>query len=187
MSTILIEPEGKIRTATVSDAKAMLEIYQPYILETPITFEMEVPSHLDFQTRVTETLEKFPWLVYEVKDQIVGYAYANSFRSRLAYMWSVESTVYVRTGFHGKGIGRDLYKNLLQILKAQGAVNVIGGITLPNEASVKLHEHFGFVNVAVIKDAGFKMDKWWDVGYWQLQFQKPLRRPDPLHAPKVLL
>lgn len=175
----------KIRTATVDDAQAMLEIYRPYVLETPISFEMEVPSLIDFQSRVAETLGKFPWLICEMDNQIIGYAYAGPFRSRLAYMWSVESTVYVRTGFHGKGIGQDLYKILFKVLKSQGAVNVIGGITLPNEASVKLHERFGFVNVARIKDAGFKMGKWWDVGYWQLQFEKP-QRPGLLEAPGVL-
>jgi L-amino acid N-acyltransferase YncA len=175
----------KIRTASVNDAEFMLEIYRPYVLETPISFETELPSLDEFSKRISETLQKYPWLVCEVDNKVVGYAYAGAYRSRPAYSWSAESTVYVQKGFHGKGIGKDLYANLLKILEAQGIVNVMGGITLPNEASVKLHEHFGFVQVAQFKDAGFKMDRWWDVGYWQLQFQKP-EEPNRLQLPQVL-
>lgn len=175
----------KIRTATISDAAGMLEIYRPYVAETAISFEMEAPSLEEFQRRVSETLSKFPWLVCETDGKITGYAYAGVFRSRPAYRWTVESTVYVQKGLQGQGVGSELYRTLLEMLEDQGIVNVVGGITLPNEASVALHERFGFVHVATIKDAGFKMGRWWDVGFWQLQFRKP-EVPGEIRGPQVL-
>jgi L-amino acid N-acyltransferase YncA len=181
----LLQTMIKTRTASLADAQEMLEIYRPYVLETPISFETEAPSLEEFQRRVSEKIGKFPWLVCEMENKIVGYAYAGPFRARSAYDWSVESSVYIRRGFHGKGLGKALYEKLLSILKDQGVVNVIGGMTMPNEASLKLHEHFGFTQVAQIKNAGFKMGRWWDVGYWQLQLQKPLV-PHPLRPPGEL-
>ena len=176
----------KIRTASISDAKEMLDIYSPYVLETAVSFEMEAPSLKEFQHRISEITGKYPWLVCEMENEIVGYAYAGAFKSRCAYAWSAESSVYVRRGFHGKGIGTALYENLLEILRDQGVVNVIGGMTMPNAGSRKLHEHFGFVQIAQFKDAGYKLDRWWDVGYWQLQFKKP-QEPGPLGPPKIIL
>lgn len=176
---------GQIRDARLDDAEQILEVYKPYILDTPVSFELEVPQLNEFQGRLVERNGKFPWLVFERDNQILGYAYAGPFKSRCAYEWSVESSVYVKKGCHRLGIGKALYGALLDVVKFQGAVNVIGGVTLPNEASVGLHEHFGFVNVAIFKDAGFKMGRWWDVGYWQLQFQKPVV-PGPLRPPKTL-
>lgn len=120
--------------------------------------------------------------IYEIDNQIVGYAYASTYRSRCAYEWSVESTVYVEQKYHGKGIGTKLYRSLFPMLKTQGAVNIFAGITLPNIGSIKLHESLGFIPIGVFKDVGFKLNKWWDVGYWQLQLQKPLQ-PQPLFTP----
>ncbi|MGZ3695502.1 MAG: N-acetyltransferase family protein [Bdellovibrionota bacterium] len=176
---------NRVRTATTHDAAAMLEIYSPYVLATPVSFETELPSLSEFQARIAAKLEKFTWLAYERDGQIIGYAYAGAFKSRLAYQWTAETSVYVRQGFHGKGIGKALYENLLPILQEQGLINVIGGMTMPNEGSRKLHEHFGFTQVAQFKDAGFKLGQWWDVGYWQLQFPKP-EKPSPLLLPKKL-
>jgi L-amino acid N-acyltransferase YncA len=179
----MIFPMQHIRAVRSTDAKEMLEIYRPYVLETPISFETEVPSLEEFQARIAETTKKFPWLVYERDGKILAYAYASPFKSRCAYEWSVESTVYVQKYFHGQGMGKALYENLLKILKAQGAVNVIGGISLPNAASVGLHEFYGFRKVANFQDVGFKLGQWWDVGYWQLQLQKP-ETPGKLLLPK---
>ena len=162
-----------IRTVKKSDAKDLLEIYTPYVTDSPISFEIEPPSAEEFQQRISTTLEVFPWLVYEVENQVVGYAYAAPFKNRPAYNWSVESTVYIHKNFHRKGIGKELYQELFRSLREQGVVNVIAGITIPNETSIKMHEHLGFVNAARFKDAGFKLGRWWDVGYWQLQLQKP--------------
>lgn len=173
----------KLRTATKADVGSMLEIYRPSIEESAISFELEVPSLAEFERRLSEILRKFPWIVCEIGGEIAGYAYAGTFRSRPAYEWTVESTVYVKQRFHGRGVGKALYTQLLKMLKAQGVVNVIGGITLPNAASVGLHEHFGFVKVANFKDCGFKMGKWWDVGFWELQLQRP-DEPKPLQAPE---
>jgi L-amino acid N-acyltransferase YncA len=118
------------------------------------------------------------WLVCEQDGRMAGYAYAGPYRSRCAYSWSVESTVYVHREFQGKGIGKKLYRQLFEILKGQGVVNVIAGITLPNEASVGLHESLKFEKVAEFKDVGFKLGHWWAVGFWQLQLQKPDRPKD---------
>jgi phosphinothricin acetyltransferase len=168
-----------IRLACPEDAGSILDIYRPYVLNTAISFETDAPSLAEMSKRISDTLTHFPWLIIEDDKSILGYAYAGPFKSRCAYSWSVESTVYVKEGFHGKGIGKKLYLDLLERLKNQGAVNVIGGIALPNEASVGLHESFGFKQIAQFKDIGFKLGKWWDVGYWQLQLQKPTE-PKPL-------
>lgn len=172
----------KIRFATPNDAVRLLEIYAPYVLETPISFETEVPELSEFKQRIQDTSAKFPWLVCETEGPIAGYAYASAHRSRCAYEWSVESTVYVDGRHHGKGIGRELYQELFRCLKAQGVVNVFAGITQPNEGSVRLHESLGFVPIGRFKDIGFKQGKWWDVGWWQLQLQKP-SHPSPLKSP----
>jgi len=176
---------SKIRTATLEDAPRLLEIYAPYVQDTPISFETEVPSLAEFEGRMRETLPKYPWLIYEADGKICGYAYAGSYRSRCAYGWSVESTVYVDSKFHKKGIGKALYQKLLDLLREQGAVNVIGGITIPNDGSVGLHESLGFAKVAQFKDVGFKLGKWWDVGFWQIQLQKPTE-PGCLKKPNTI-
>ena len=152
----------------------MLAIYRPYITESPVSFEETVPSIEEFQGRITDYTKSFPWLVYEIGGQVVGYAYASAFKTRAAYRWSVESTVYLHESVHGKGIGKKLYLNLFQELKDQGVANVLAGITLPNQASIGLHENLGFVPVAHFKNVGFKFGKWWDVGYWQLQLNLPV-------------
>ncbi len=170
--------------ATEKDAADLIKIYQPYVLETAISFETETPAISDFRSRIIDTVPRFPWLVYELENKIVGYAYAGAFKSRCAYAWSVESTVYVDRQFHGRGRGKDLYRNLLRVLKEQGAVNVIAGIALPNDASVRLHETLGFTKVAQFKDVGFKLGRWWDVGYWQLQINKPIE-PASLRPPSL--
>lgn len=171
-----------IRLAKTEDASSILEIYRPYVLETPISFETSAPSLEEMRRRLADTLAAFPWLVFEVENSVIGYAYAGPFKSRCAYSWSVESTVYVKKDCRGRGVGKKLYQELLKRLKDQGAVNAIGGISLPNEASVGLHESLGFRQVAQFKDVGFKLCKWWDVGYWQIQLQKPAE-PTPLRGP----
>ncbi len=169
-----MDPLYKIRLATKADAPALLKIYAPSVLLASTSFEVELPTVREFESRIDETLKRFPWLVYESLGEVVGYAYASPHRARSAYNWSLESTVYVKESHHKKGIARTLCHKLFSLLKGQGAVNVFAGITLPNEASVRLHESLGFVSVAVFRDVGFKLNKWWDVGWWQLQVQRPL-------------
>ena len=158
-----------IRIARPTDAKAVLEIYSPYITDSAVSFEISVPSQSEFESRMTETLARFPWLVLEDEGQVVGYAYASSHRSRCAYNWSVEASVYVSPDHRKKKIASRLYTALFEILKKQGVLNVYSGITLPNEASVSFHESMGFSSVGVYHKVGFKLEKWHDVGWWQLR------------------
>lgn len=162
----------KIRSATLEDASSLVEIYAPNILESAISFEIVVPSVEEFRSRMQDVLVKFPWLVCEIDGVIVGYAYAGTFRARAAYALTVESAVYIRRGYEGKGIGSALYRDLFARLKTLGLATVIAGVTLPNAASVALHESFGFKKVAHLEKVGFKMNQWWDVGYWQLLLLK---------------
>ena len=162
-----------IRPAKISDAKNLLEIYRPYVENSPISFEYKTPSLIDFENRITNTLKTYPWLILEKEGEIAGYAYAAPYRSRCAYNWSVEATVYISHNFARQGFGKSLYERLFEILKKQGAVNVFAGITLPNESSIGLHEALGFSPIGIYKNVGFKFDKWWDVGWWQLSLQKP--------------
>jgi len=173
---------NKIRLATQEDAGFIRDIYSPYVLNTPVSFETEVPSIGEIRNRIRDTLIKFPWLVFETNNSVVGYSYAGPHRSRCAYSWSVESTVYVHPEFQGKGIGTLLYRTLFELIKSQGVVNIYAGIVLPNNPSVKLHERVGFTSIGVFKDIGYKLDRWWDVGWWQLQLQKPIH-PDALAEP----
>ena len=171
-----------IRPVRPSDAARIIEIYSPHILSGPASFENEVPSLEDFQQRISQNTLKFPWLVYEINGEVAGYAYASAHRSRCAYDWTAECSVYVDEIYHGRGIGKALYAELFNLIKKQGVVNVLAGIALPNERSIKLHEKMGFVACGTFKDAGFKLGKWWDVGWWQLQLQKPAK-PESLRKP----
>lgn len=175
----------RIRSATSADAARILEIYGPFVTDTAVSFETEVPTLEEMRNRIDETTQKFPWLVYEANNQVIGYAYAAPHRSRCAYAWSVEVTVYLDPKFHGQGIGRALYKRLFEVLREQGAVNAFAGITLPNEASVGFHEAMGFKKIGQFKDIGFKLGKWWDTGWWQLQIQKP-EVPRVLQTPRQI-
>lgn len=161
----------KLRLASLEDSDAILAIYRSYIENSPITFEYDVPSNEEFKHRMAAILSKYPWFVYEVDSKVVGYSYANAFRERKAYDWSLEVSVYIAEKYQRRGIGRKLYLALFKVLKEQGYVNIIGGITLPNEASVKLHESLGFSKVGVFKNIGLKFKQWWDVGFWQLDLQ----------------
>lgn len=171
----------KVRKATLEDAAALVEIYGHYVRESPATFETEVPSPADFRGRMQDVMRSFPWLVSETDDgrQITGYAYANTWKIRAAYRWSLEATVYVHPEFQRRGVGRLLYGELLPQLRAAGVYNLIAGITIPNDGSIGLHESFGFKPVARFPEVGFKMGRWWDVGYWQLSWPKPETPTEP--------
>ncbi|HEY9789102.1 MAG TPA: N-acetyltransferase family protein [Candidatus Obscuribacterales bacterium] len=175
-----------IRLASAQDAKAIRKIYEAYI-STPITFELQPPAVEEMERRIADTLRTFPWLVAIDGDQIVGYAYGHEFRDRPAYRWSVETSVYVAQNAHRKGVGKALYERLLTLLKAQGFVSVMAGITLPNAASVALHEHFGFTRVGVCKNIGYKDSAWHDVVFFELQLNPPTTMPSvPLPLSTVL-
>lgn len=157
-----------IRPATVADAAAIAAIYHPYVANTTITFEETPVSVEEMAQRIASTIVNLPWHVFESNGQVVGYAYASPWRTRCAYRLSVETTVYVAQGYSGQGIGSQLYRALLDNLRERGIHAVLGGIALPNPASVALHERFGFEKVAHFKQVGRKFDRWIDVGYWEL-------------------
>ncbi len=159
-----------IRSAISSDIKAIADIYNYYILNTVTTFELEAIDYSEMQKRVESIQENYPFLVVEIDDVIVGYAYATRWKGRAAYDWAVESSIYLLHGQGGQGIGKKLYAALLDLLQAIGIKTVIGGISLPNDVSIRLHEKLGFQKVGVFNRVGFKHEKWIDVGYWQLHF-----------------
>lgn len=157
-----------IRPVKISDTEKLLDIYNYYVEHTVATFDLELLSLDTFTDKIKSIILNYPFIVYEEDNEILGYAYGSKFRPKPAYSQTVESTVYVKHGAHGKQIGTQLYADLLALLKRNNLHIVLGVLTLPNEASVKLHEKFGFKQVAHLKEAGFKFDKWHDVGFWQL-------------------
>lgn len=157
-----------IRTVELSDAVAIAAIYNSYITETVITFEEEPITGDEMLRRIEDVRStSLPWLVAEEKGRVVGYAYATPWKVRSAYRFSVEITVYLAPDNVGHGIGSLLYGRLISNLQTLGVHAVIGGVALPNKASVALHERFGFQKVAHFEQVGFKFNRWIDVGYWE--------------------
>ena len=162
-----------IRPISSSDAPAIAEIYNHYILNTTATFEEEPIKVEVMATRIANITNEYPWIVYEDNGTIIGYAYLNRLHARSAYRFTAEASVYLHREAQGLGIGTKLYKALFQTPNAAKIHSIIGGISLPNEASVRLHERFGFKKVAHYNQAGFKFEKWIDVGYWQKMMEAP--------------
>ena len=165
-----------IRFATPKDAGQIRDIYAPFCVGTPVTFETEPPSVAEMRQRINKTLKFLPWLVCEQEGRILGYAYASRHRERAGYRWSVDVSVYVREGASRKGLGRALYSSLFAILRLQGFSNILAGISLPNPASVALHESMGMRPVGIYRGIGFKCGQWHDVGWWQLALRATGRR-----------
>jgi len=159
-----------IRDVQPDDAAQICSIYNYYVLNTTITFEETAVSEEEMRARIIQITKKNPWIVYEEDGIVIGYAYASEWKSRCAYKYSVETTVYLLENAKGHGIGSTLYKELLTSLKSKNIHAAIGGIALPNAASVALHEKMGFEKVAQFKEVGYKFEKWIDVGYWELIF-----------------
>lgn len=159
-----------LRDATEADAAAIAAIYNPYILDSTISFEEQAVTGADMQSRIAGVQDGgLPWLVLERDGVIAGYAYATRWRVRHAYRFSVETSVYLAPGQGGQGGGTALYEALLARLRAAGCHLAIGGIAQPNPASVALHEKLGYKKVAHFGEVGFKFDRWIDVGYWELK------------------
>jgi L-amino acid N-acyltransferase YncA len=150
------------------DATACLEIYGPYVRDTAVSFEEQVPTSEAFLDRMRQTSATHPWLVLEDTGLVVGYAYATPHRSRAAYRWAAEVTVYVASSHHRRGVGRRLYVELMRRLRGQGVRVACAGVTLPNDASVGLHRAIGFEPVGVYRRIGWKRGAWHDVSWWQL-------------------
>ena len=157
-----------IRSVTKDDAAQICGVYNHYVLETAVTFEEAAVTPEEMTRRIAEILPKLPWLVWEEDGSVLGYCYAKPWRPRSAYRYSVETTMYVRVDSLGRGIGSALYRQLLADLFGRGLHAVIGGILVPNEASVALHEKLGFKKVAHLREVGWKFGRWRDVGYWEL-------------------
>jgi len=142
------------------------------VIESPISFEIEVPTVNDFAGRIEQTLPEFPWLVAIIDNKIAGYAYACRHRERTAYQWSAEVSAYVAPNCHRSGIGRGLYLELFEILRRQGYFNAFAGIALPNDISVAFHESLGFKPAGVYPETGYKFNRWHDVGWWALRLRE---------------
>jgi L-amino acid N-acyltransferase YncA len=159
-----------IRNVKIEDAGAICDIYNHYVQNTFITFEEDPVPVDEMRSRIADLTPSLPWLVSEENGKVVGYAYASQWKSRCAYRFSVESTIYLHADFIGKGLGKRLYESLISELRNRSFHGTIGGIALPNEGSVALHESLGFVKVAHFREVGRKFGRWVDVGYWQLLF-----------------
>jgi L-amino acid N-acyltransferase YncA len=155
------------------DAAACAAIYAPHVEASAISFEERPPSAAEMAERIARTAATHPWLVAERGGEVAGYAYACRHRERPGYRWAVDVSVYVADGHRGQGVGRDLYEELFARLRRQGFHTACAGITLPNRASVALHERLGFLAVGVNRRIGWKDGAWRDVGWWQLQLLPP--------------
>ena len=167
-----------VRVATVSDATAIAEIYAPAVRDSFISFEADPPAPDEMARRIDQTLQTHPWLVAEHEGEVTGYAYASKHRERAAYRWAVDVAVYIRGDRHRTGIGRALYERLIEILRMQGFHTAFAGIALPNPASIRLHEAFGFKLIGTYKEVGFKGGQWLDVGWWELILSDAGLSPD---------
>jgi len=152
-----------IRLATPEDAKGILDIYAPYILDSSVTFEYDVPGVQEFKERIAEIIKDMPYIVCVIDCEIAGYAYASHYRSRAAYQWDCELSVYVREDSQRGGIGRRLYEMLFAILKEMNYEHAYACITTPNPQSIKFHEAMGFEKCALFEKCGFKQGRWYDV------------------------
>ena len=165
----------EIRLAKPSDARSLLDIYAPYVENTAITFEYEVPTVEDFTTRIEKTLEKYPYLVAEEDCVVLGYAYASTYYARAAYDWAVELSVYVSQDARGQGVGTKLYDALEDLLDQMGYVHFLACISLPNEASLALHRKRGYQQVAHFPKIGYKFNRWHDIVWLQKSLDKEAR------------
>jgi phosphinothricin acetyltransferase len=168
---------ASIRLATEADSAAIAMIYAPYCISTPVSFEEIAPTSQEMAERIRKITQQYPWLALDEGGILAGYAYASQHRQRPAYRWSVDVSVYVEPRFRRRGVGRSLYVALIGSLWQLGYVKAYAGITLPNPASVGLHQAVGFEPVGVYRGVGYKLNSWHDVGWYQLPIQE--ERPAP--------
>lgn len=174
-----------IRNASPADAGKILEIYAPYVLNTAITFEYEIPSLSEFEDRISNTLKKYPYLVAERDGEIAGYSYAGAFKGRAAYDWAVETSIYLRSDLRRSGIGSKLYSALERELKKQNILSLYACIAYPHtedeyltKASVKFHEHLGFKTVGEFTECGFKFGRWYNMVWMEKHIGEHTSNPD---------
>ena len=169
-----------IRLAKPLDAAALLAIYAPYVENTAITFEYDVPTVEDFANRIEKTLKKYPYLVAEEDGVVLGYAYTSTYYARAAYDWAVELSVYVSQDARGKGVGSKLYDELEGLLDQMGYMHFLACISLPNEASLALHRKRGYKQVAHFPKIGYKFENWHDIVWLQRSLDKQAKPTKPL-------
>lgn len=165
-----------VRYANFADAPVIRDIYAHYVRRTAITFATTEPTTADFVAQISDP--RYPFLAAEHNGRLVGFAYADTFRTKEAYHWDVELTIYLAPGIEGQGIGSELMAELLRILEKQGYVNAYSCITLPGERSVALHRKFGFRELGVFPRAGFKHGEWHDVVWMGKTLRDPANDPD---------
>jgi L-amino acid N-acyltransferase YncA len=177
----------RIRSIQVGDAKAVRDIYAPFVSESATSFEIDPPDVAEMEQRIWALADLYPWLVFEADGEVLGYTYASRHRERLAYQWCVEVSVYVHGSMRRRGVGRALYVSLFEVLRRQGYVNAYAGITLPNPSSVRLHELLGFAPIGVFTQIGYKLGQWHDVAWLQLRLREastPIPHP---HSTRAIL
>ncbi len=172
----------RIRLAGPDDFSAILSIYAPYITDTTVTFEYDVPTEVEFAQRLNAIARTYPILVMELDDLIVGYAYATAFKPRAAYQWTAETVIYFRRDCSGHGLGQALYHALIEVLKLQGVCQGIGVITSENTISVDFHSKMGYVKSAHLEQVGYKFGRWLNVDWMQYQFAGLPDEPLPVRA-----
>ena len=180
----------KVRLAEPArDAERVADIYRPAVVGSHVSFEEAAPGAEEMAERMRVVLERLPWLVAESDGdgRVIGYAYAGRHRERAAYRWSVDISVYVDPEWHGRGVGRALYDELLSTLRRQGYANVFAGVTLPNPASVRLHETIGMRRVGVYERVGYKLGEWRDVAWFGMRLAEPADPPrEPIGIKHVI-
>ncbi|HEU5104365.1 MAG TPA: GNAT family N-acetyltransferase [Solirubrobacterales bacterium] len=172
--------ELRIRDADPArDGAACAAIYAPYVEGSAVSFEERAPDAAEMAARIERYGTSHAWLVAERDREVVGYAYATAFNERPAYRWSTSVSVYIADAARGQGVGRALYEALFERLRERGFRMACAGITLPNEASVGLHESVGFEQIGVNPEIGFKNGAWHDVGWYQLDLAPATENPPP--------
>ena len=165
-----------IKTVSAEDTQRLLEIYKPYVEETAITFEYEVPSVQEFEKRISNTIERYPYLVAEEDGQVLGYAYASTYYARTAYDWTTELSIYLNEDARGRGLGSQLYGALEEELEKRGFLRFLACIAIPNEASIAMHEKRGYIQVAHFPKVGYKFEQWHDIVWMQKTIDGPVRK-----------
>ena len=158
-----------IRKVNLKDATQIMNIYNYYVDHSIVTFDTEHAPLDEIHNKVQATMNLYPWIVYEVDGEILGYAYGSEWKAKDGYKHSAETTVYLKNGSIKKGLGTLLDQELINQLRELNFHALMGCITLPNEASIRLHEKFGFEKVGHFKEVGYKFDHWIDAGYWELR------------------
>lgn len=169
----------RFRRVTEDDAAQLLTIYAPYVVDSIISFEYEVPSEEDFKQRIRSIAVEYPYFVCEAEGRIIGFAYAHRHMERAAYQWNAEISIYIRQGFTGKGLGKKMCQTLIKLLRLQGIRNVFSCVTIPNEQSVHLHQGMKFSTEGILRQAGYKCGKWQTIAWFRKNIAPYTYEPTP--------